>query len=79
MHVQETFLYISPPSLHDYDLKHPNFTCYGGRIAKLRYGPLESNCKKFETARIHYLSDVSAALTVVGLHQLPHEYISDYW
>ena len=66
MHVQETFLYISPPSLHDYDVKHPNFTCYGGRFAKLRYGPLESNSKKFETARIHYLSDVSAAFAVVG-------------
>ena len=66
MHVQETFLYISPPSLHDYDVKHPNFTYYGGRIAKLRYGPLESDSKKFEKTRILYLSDVSAALTVVG-------------
>ena len=66
MHVQETFLYISPPSLHDYDVKHPYFTYYGGRIVKLRYGPLESNSKKFETARSHYLSDVFVALALVG-------------
>ena len=26
LHVQHTFLYISFPSLHDYDLKMPNFT-----------------------------------------------------
>ena len=26
LHVQHTFLYISLPSLHDYDVKMPNFT-----------------------------------------------------
>ena len=26
------FLYISLPSLHDYDVKTPNFMFYGGRI-----------------------------------------------
>ena len=57
--MQQTFLCISSLSLHDYDVKHPNFTYYGGRVAKLRYGPLVFNSKKFETARIHSLSDVS--------------------
>ena len=31
LHVQHTFLYISLPSLHDCDVKMPNFTFYGGR------------------------------------------------
>ena len=31
LHVQHTFLYISLPSLHDYDVKMRNFTFYGGR------------------------------------------------
>ena len=31
MHVQHSFLYISLPSLHDYDVKMPNFTIYGER------------------------------------------------
>ena len=30
-HVYHAFLYISLPSLHDYDEKMPNFTFYGGR------------------------------------------------
>ena len=29
-----SFLYISPPSLHDYELKAPNFTFCGGRELK---------------------------------------------
>ena len=31
LYVQHAFLYISLPSLHDYDVNMPNFTCYGGR------------------------------------------------
>ena len=31
LHVQHTFLYTSLRSLHDYDVKIPNFTFYGGR------------------------------------------------
>ena len=31
LQVQHAFLYISLPSLHDYDEKLPNFTFYGGR------------------------------------------------
>ena len=31
LHVRHAFLYISLPSLHDYDVKMPNFTFYGGR------------------------------------------------
>ena len=46
VHVQHTLLCISSPSLHDYDVKRPNFTYYGERFAKLRYGPLEFNPKK---------------------------------
>ena len=30
-HVHHTFLYISFPFLHDYDVKMPNFALYGGR------------------------------------------------
>ena len=31
LNVLHTFLYISLPSLHDYGVKMPNFTLYGGR------------------------------------------------
>ena len=34
LHVHHTFLYISLPSLHDYDVKMPNFTFCGGREHK---------------------------------------------
>ena len=30
-HVHHTFLHISFPILHDYDVKMPNFAFYGGR------------------------------------------------
>ena len=30
LHVHQAFLYISLPLLHDYDVKIPNFTSYGG-------------------------------------------------
>ena len=46
------FLYISLPSLHDYDVKLPNFTSYGRGENKtttfpgLRSSPLEFNCRK---------------------------------
>ena len=46
------FLYISLPSLHDYDVKLPNSTSYGRREHKtttfpgLRSSPLEFNCRK---------------------------------
>ena len=30
LHVHHTFLYISFPFLHDYDVKMPNFVFYGG-------------------------------------------------
>ena len=30
LHVHHAFLYISLPSLHDYDVKMPNFTVYRG-------------------------------------------------
>ena len=31
LHVHHTFLYISLPFLHDYDVKFPNWTFHGGR------------------------------------------------
>ena len=31
LHVHHAFLYISLPSLHDYHVKMPSFTFYGGR------------------------------------------------
>ena len=31
LHVHHAFLYISLPSLRDYDMKMPNFTLYRGR------------------------------------------------
>ena len=36
LHVHHTFLYISLPSLHDYDVKMPNFTFYGERKQGMR-------------------------------------------
>ena len=32
LHVHHTFLYLSLTSLHDYDVKMPNFTFYGSFI-----------------------------------------------
>ena len=34
LHVHLAFLYISLPSLHDYDIELPNFTFYGGSELK---------------------------------------------
>ena len=31
LHMHHTFLYISSPFLHDYNVKMPNFAFYGGR------------------------------------------------
>ena len=48
LQVHHAFLYISLPSLHDYDVKMPNFTMYRGStkamtrfpisLSELRYG-----------------------------------------
>ena len=55
LHVHHVFLYISLPSLHDYYVKLPNFTFYGGReqrttisffFCELRYSLLEFNSLK---------------------------------
>ena len=35
LHVHHAFLYISLPSLHNYDVKLPSFTFYGGRECKI--------------------------------------------
>ena len=40
LHVHHAFLYISLPSLHDYDVKMPNFTLYrGGSQATTKFPP----------------------------------------
>ena len=36
LHVHHAFLYISLPLRHDYDVKMPNFTFYGGRKQAMR-------------------------------------------
>ena len=36
LHVHHASLYISLPSLHDYDVKMPDFTNYGGRKQETR-------------------------------------------
>ena len=63
------FVYFLIPSLHDSDVKMPNFT--------FRYSLLELNSKiwriewdrisaiKFETSQLHFLSDVFVAIAVV--------------
>ena len=52
--VHHAFLYISLPSLHDYDVKMPNFTLYRGRtqattklpLSTLGYGSQEFNFRR---------------------------------
>ena len=40
LHVHHAFLYISLPSLHDYDVKMPNVTMYGGSTQATTRFPL---------------------------------------
>ena len=40
LHVHHAFLYISLPSLHDYDVKMPNFPMYRGSTQATRKFPL---------------------------------------
>ena len=56
LHVNHTFSYISSPSLHDCDVKMPNFTFYGGRklaAANFSLSKLEINSKEI---RLHLTS-----------------------
>ena len=50
LHAHHTFLYISVPLLHDYDMKMPSFTFYGERISisKLECGPKEINSRELD-------------------------------
>ena len=41
LHVHHAFLYISLPSLHDYDVKMPNCKFYGGRKQATTNGTME--------------------------------------
>ena len=73
------FLYISLPSLHDLDVKMPNFMFYGGRkqattnfsfSPKLEWGPQELNSREIRRIRINTTKFkkrdfVFAAVTVV--------------
>ena len=40
LHVHHAFLYISLPSLHDYDVKMPNYTMYRGSTQAATKFPL---------------------------------------
>ena len=42
LHVPHAFLYISLPSLHDYDVKMPNFTMCRGSTQAMTKFPLSS-------------------------------------
>ena len=45
LHVHHAFLYISLPSLHDYEVKMPNFTLYRGRTqATTKFPPSLCTC-----------------------------------
>ena len=44
LHVHHAFLYFSLSSLHDYDVKIPNFTFFS--FSELRYSLLEFNSRK---------------------------------
>ena len=61
LHLHPTFLYISLPFLHDYDVKMPNFARFVENVlnkqrriffyvSELGYGPLEF---KFRKVRLH--------------------------
>ena len=60
LHVYHTFLYISLPSLHDYDVKMPNFTSYGERKQATTNFPfsfkLESDPKKSTPGKLAHIS-----------------------
>ena len=65
LRVHDTFLYISLPSLHDYDVKMPNFTFCGERkqvttnflsLSKLESGPQEINSREI---RLHFTFSVN--------------------
>ena len=78
LHVHRTFLYISFPFLHDYDVKMPHFAFYGGRkqattkffsLSELEYCPLKFSFRTFKTERtqILFLSDVLVAVPSLDL------------
>ena len=63
LHVHHAFLYISLPSLHDYDVKMPNFTIYGEHeqvtflsLSKLETRPQEINSSEI---RPHFTFSVN--------------------
>ena len=61
LHVHHAFLYISLPLLHDYDVKMPSFTFYGGRKTsddKLFFLFLNLNAvpKKSTLGKLAYIS-----------------------
>ena len=92
LHVQHTFLYTSMTSRHDYDVKMPNFTLYGGLKQTKKFsfsfwtwiwflristsgefayiwqskGVLRIIAKTIERTRILFLSDVFAAIALLG-------------
>ena len=59
LHSPHPFLYISLPSLHDYEKKLPDFTICGGRKHKIMTWTRWNKGDKGEAARIQFLSDIS--------------------
>ena len=68
--MHHAFLYISLPSLHDYDVKMSNCKFYGGRkqattnlfFYTCHFQQIGINATKIEKTRIHFKTDVFAAV-----------------
>ena len=69
--MHHAFLYISLPSLHDYDVKMPNYKFYGGRkqattvsLSKLECGPQEINSREIRLRDHHSLSCTESSYSI---------------
>ena len=81
LHLHHAFLYISLPSLYDYDVKMPNFTLYGGRkqatsnfsFSFLNLGavPKKSTLTKF--AQIWHFQRIGINATVFEKTRVPFQ------
>ena len=65
LHMHYTFLYISLPSLHDYDVKMPNFTFCEGHEHKtiIFFSWLEQYKQRVQTFRINNIHFCWAGLS----------------
>ena len=67
LHIHHAFLYISLPSLHDYDVKMPNFTLYRGSTHQRRrnflfISELGYCSQEFNFRSVHLHSDEDSEL-----------------